>query len=54
MEGSELNRLRMELELLVANEVYLSEEAKIELFKKLIDNIPNNVNVDIVPPDETN
>ena len=22
--------------------------------KKLIDNIPNNVNVDIVPPDETN
>ena len=54
MDFFELNARRMELELLVANEVYLSEEAKIELFKKLIDNIPNNVNVDIVPPDETN
>ncbi len=50
MEGSELNKRRVELEL--ANEVYLSEEAKIELFRKLIDNIPDNVNVEIVPPDE--
>ena len=54
MEGSELNKRRMELELLVANEVYLSEEAKIKLFEKLIEDIPINVNVEIVPPDETN
>ena len=52
LTGSELNKRRMELEL--ANEVYLSEEAKTKLFRKLIDNIPDNVNVEIVPPDDTN
>ena len=52
MDFFELNKRRMELELLVANEVYLSEEAKIELFKKLIDDIPKSVIVKLIPPDE--
>ena len=52
MDKFDLKAKKMELELLVANEVYLSEEAKIKLFEKLIEDIPINVIVKLIPSDE--